>query len=195
MKDNENLAVEAGGIRAGHHDSTACGHSHGQDAHEKKDHAHGKACGCGHDHAHGEACGSGHDHAHGEACGCGHDHGNDEEAKKDVPRLVAALALFMAGMLLPVPPVVGTVLLLACYLVSGYPVLMSAVRSLGTGHMFDENFLMAIASLAAMAIGETREGCAVMLFYQVGECFQSFAVGRSRRQVNCLLYTSDAADE
>ena len=137
MKDNENLAVEAGGIRAGHHDSTACGHSHEQDAHEKKDHAHG------------EACGSGHDHAHGEACGCGHDHGNDEEAKKDVPRLIAALALFVAGMLLPVPPVVGTVLLLACYLVSGYPVLMSAVRSLGTGHMFDENFLMAVASLAA----------------------------------------------
>lgn len=187
MKDNENLAVEAGGIRAGHHDSTVCGHSHGQDAHEKKDHAHGKACGCGHDHAHGEACGSGHDHAHGEACGCGHDHGNDEEAKKDVPRLIAALALFVAGMLLPVPPVVGTVLLLACYLVSGYPVLMSAVRSLGTGHMFDENFLMAVASLAAMAIGETREGCAVMLFYQVGECFQSFAVGRSRRQVKALM--------
>ena len=86
-----------------------------------------------------------------------------------------------------------TALLLACYLVSGHDVLRSAWRSVTKGRMLDENFLMAVASLAAMAIGEMTEGCAVMLFYQVGECCQGYAVGRSRRQVKALL--SLKADE
>ena len=97
-----------------------------------------------------------------------------------------ALALFALGLLLPVPAA-RTALLLACYAVSGFGVLLGARRSLLGGRMLDENFLMAVASLAAMAIGETTEGCAVMLFYQVGECFQSYAVGRSRRQIRALL--------
>lgn len=159
-------------------------HGHGESGHT---HEHGHDGCCGHGHAHGDSCSCEHDHGHGDGCGCGHDHGNDDEAKKDVPRLALALALFAAGMLLPVPGMVKTALLLACYIVSGYEVLISAFRSLGTGHMFDENFLMAVASLAAMAIGEMSEGCAVMLFYQVGECFQSFAVGRSRKQVKSLM--------
>ncbi len=98
-----------------------------------------------------------------------------------------ALALFAAGLLLPLPAAAQTALLLACYLVSGHDVLRASVRSLRRGRMLDENFLMALASLAAMAIGEMTEGCAVMLFYQVGECCQAYAVGRSRRQVKALL--------
>ena len=90
-------------------------------------------------------------------------------------------------MLLPVPVAIKTAFLLACYAVSGYDVLLSAWRSLTRGRMLDENFLMAVASLAAIAIGEMTEGCAVMLFYQVGECCQGYAVGRSRRQVKALL--------
>ena len=167
------------------HDCT-CGHEH----HHGREHHHDHdGCGCGHEHHHDhDRCGCGHEHEHdGCGCGCGHDHGNDEEAKEELPRLLLALALFAAGMLLPVPQAAKMVLLLACYAVSGFGVLRAAVRSLGKGHMLDENFLMAVASLAAIAIGKVSEGCAVMLFYQVGECFQDYAVGRSRKQIKALL--------
>ncbi len=166
-----------------HEHGCACGHDH---AHE-----HERGCACGHDHAHehehGCACGHDHAHEHEHGCACGHDHGNDEAAKKELPRLLLALALFALGLLLPVPAAIRFLLLLACYAVSGFNVLLGAWRSLLGGRMLDENFLMAVASLAAIAIGETTEGCAVMLFYQVGECFQSYAVGRSRRQIKALL--------
>lgn len=156
----------------------ACGHDHDHDGCEHHDHEHDHACCCGHDHDHDhDGCG----------CGCGHDHGDDEEAKEELPRLILALGLFAAGMLLPVEQLAKTLLLLACYAVSGFGVLRAAVRSLCRGRMLDENFLMAVASLAAIAIGEIDEGCAVMLFYQVGECFQDYAVGRSRKQVKALL--------
>lgn len=165
------------------------GHEHGHEHEHDHEHEHEDHCSCGHDHEHEheDHCSCGHDHKHEDHCGCGHDHGNDEEAKEELPRLIAALALFAAGMLLPVPGVVKTALLLACYVVSGYEVLLSAARSLGKARMLDENFLMSVASLAAIAIGEVTEGCAVMLFYQIGECFQSYAVGNSRRQVKALL--------
>lgn len=171
---SENKHDECGcacGSRAHEEHEGCCGHEHacGHDHHE----------GCGHDHA----C----DHHDHEGCGCGHDHGGDEEAKEELPRLILALCLFAAGMLLPVPAPGKMLLLLACYGVSGFGVLRSAVRSLSRGRMLDENFLMAVASLAAIAIGEITEGCAVMLFYQVGECFQDYAVGRSRKQVKALL--------
>ena len=160
-----------------------CGH----EAHEH-DHEHGSCCGHeDHEHEHGCCCGhEHHEHEH-DGCSCGHDHGDDEEAKEELPRLILALGLFAAGMLLPVPALAKTLLLLACYVVSGFGVLRAAVRSLCRGRMLDENFLMAVASLAAIAIGEVAEGCAVMLFYQVGECFQDYAVGRSRKQVKALL--------
>ena len=159
------------------------------EAHEH-DHEHGSCCGHeDHEHEHGCCCGhEHHEHEHdGCSCGCGHDHGDDEEAKEELPRLILALGLFAAGMLLPVSPLAKTLLLLFCYVVSGFGVLRAAVRSLCRGRMLDENFLMAVASLAAIAIGEIDEGCAVMLFYQVGECFQDYAVGRSRKQVKALL--------
>ena len=175
-----------------HEDACGCGHDHEHEDACNCGHKHGHedACGCGHKHGHehgGCGCGHDHGHAHGDACGCGHDHGDDEGAKAELPRLIVALALFVAGLLLPLPFAGRAALLLACYAVSGYEVLLSAIRSLTRGHMLDENFLMAVASLAAMAIGNLTEGCAVMLFYQVGECCQSYAVGRSRRQVKALL--------
>ena len=146
-----------------------------------------KHCGCHeHDeHMHDCACGHHHEHAHG--CACGHDHGGEEQSNKELLRLLAALALFALGMLLPLSAAGKTALLALCYVLSGYDVLLSAVRSLGKRRMLDEHFLMAVASLAAMAIGEMTEGCAVMLFYQVGEAFQGAAVGRSRRRIKTLL--------
>ena len=173
---------EGCGCHSHDHHEESCGcHSH--DRHEE-------SCGChGHDH-HEEGCSChSHDHhdEHGCSCGCGHDHGDDEGAKRELPRLILALGLFAAGMLAEKWPVVRMALLLACYLVSGHEVLLSALRSLKKRRMLDENFLMAVASLAAMTIGEMTEGCAVMLFYQIGECCQGYAVGRSRRQVKALL--------
>ena len=155
----------------------------------KGEHKHheSESCHCGHDHHESKSCGCGHAHHEAHGCSCGHDHGNEEEAKAEIPRLLLALFLFACGMLLPVPSGIKTVLLLTCYAVSGWEVLRSAAASLIRGRMLDENFLMALASLAAMGIGEMTEGCAVMLFYQVGECCQGYAVGRSRRQVKALL--------
>jgi len=165
-----------------HHDDKACSCSH--------EHHDDKACSCGHEHHDDKACSCGHEHHNHEGgcgCSCGHDHGNDEAARKELPRLLSALALFAAGLILPLPGFVKALLLLACYAVSGYEVLRSALRSMARGRMMDENFLMAVASLAAIAIGEMTEGCAVMLFYQAGECCQAYAVGRSRRRVKALL--------
>jgi len=169
------------GHKHDHGHNCACGHG------EEHQHAHSAGCSCGHDHG-DHSCACGHDRdSHGCSCGCGHDHGNVEAAKRELPRLLLAFSLFAAGLLLPVPGAVKTALLAACYAVSGGDVLWSAARSLASGRMLDEHFLMAVASLAAMAIGEVTEGCAVMLFYQTGECCQAYAVGRSRRQIQSLL--------
>ena len=171
-----------------HEAHACCGHHHKHEGCGCEHHHHEHNCGCGHHDHHEHSCGCGHHdhHEHG-GCACGHDHGNDEAAKEELPRLILALCLFAAGMLLPLPSAAKMILLIACYLVSGLDVLRAAAGSLGRGHMLDENFLMAVASLAAIAIGEITEGCAVMLFYQVGECFQAYAVGRSRKQVKALL--------
>ena len=73
------------------------------------------------------------------------------------------------------------------YLLAGYDVLYKAGRNILRGKVFDENFLMAIASLGAFILGEYTEACAVMLFYQIGECFQSYAVGKSRKSISELM--------
>ncbi len=77
--------------------------------------------------------------------------------------------------------------LIPAYLISGWTVLTSAGRNILRGKIFDENFLMTIATLGAIAIHELPEGVAVMLFFQIGELFQGFAVGRSRRSIKALL--------
>ncbi len=73
------------------------------------------------------------------------------------------------------------------YLTAGYDVLWNAIRNIVRGRVFDENFLMSIASLGALALGEFSEACAVMIFYQIGECFQSYAVGKSRKSISDLM--------
>ena len=169
-----------------------CGHEHGKESgacsctHDQQ--VHGCSCAHEHDHrVHSCSCAHEHDrHEQGCSCSCGHDHGDDAAAKRELPRLLAALLLFVLGLILPVSQGMKTIFLLICYAVAGYDVLLSALRSLGKRRMLDENFLMAVASLAAIGIGEITEGCAVMLFYQVGERFQATAVGRSRRQIKAL---------
>ena len=114
-----------------------------------------------------------------------------KKQRKTLYRILAAAVLAVAvtliTKLLPLPWFGQLALYLIPYLVIGYDVLRKAVLGVLHGEVFDENFLMAIATVGAMALGEYGEGCAVMLFYQVGELFQSYAVGKSRRSIAALM--------
>ncbi len=107
--------------------------------------------------------------------------------KKTLIRIVAAAVLLAAAALLPVEGPWKALAFAVPYLVIGYDVLWSALRNIGHGQIFDEKFLMAIATLGAFAIAEYPEAAAVMLFYQIGELFQSIAVGRSRKSIASLM--------
>lgn len=151
-----------------------------------------KSCSCPHccgehEHSHGE-----HGHSHGE-------HGEEHEENKKIRifRMIAGALLFLSGLVLShtsgvfrvlgleIP--VGLPVLLTAYLVLGYDVLLTALRNIVRGHVFDENFLMSLSSVCAFAIGETPEAAAVMLFYQIGEFCQDLAVERSRRSIAELM--------
>ena len=101
--------------------------------------------------------------------------------------VVLSLCVFLVTVFLELPWFLQLALWLAPYLVIGHDVLKKAVLGIKNGEVFDENFLMAIATVGAMACGEYGEGVAVMLFYQVGELFQSYAVGKSRRSIAALM--------
>lgn len=107
-------------------------------------------------------------------------------------RIIAAAALYAAAMAVYFTveemPLYGQIAMFAAvYLVIGYDVLLRAARNIAHGQVFDENFLMSLATLGAFIIGELPETVAVMLFYQVGELFQSYAVGRSRASISSLM--------
>lgn len=107
--------------------------------------------------------------------------------KRNLYRILAVLCLFLLAEIIPMPPAAKTVCRLFCYGVIGYDILWRAFTNILSGHIFDENFLMALATVGAIALGEYTEGVAVMLFYQVGELFQSCAVGRSRQSIAELM--------
>ena len=114
-----------------------------------------------------------------------------KKQKKTLRRILLAavlsLCVFLVTVFLELPWFLQLALWLAPYLVIGHDVLKKAVLGIKNGEVFDENFLMAIATVGAMACGEYGEGVAVMLFYQVGELFQSYAVGKSRRSIAALM--------
>ncbi len=107
--------------------------------------------------------------------------------RKTLLRIAAAAVLLGVAAMLPVEGLWKALCFAVPYLVIGYDVLWSAVRHIGQGQVFDEKFLMAIATLGAFAIAEYPEAAAVMLFYQIGELFQSIAVGRSRKSIAALM--------
>ena len=108
--------------------------------------------------------------------------------KAKIARIAASLVLFLCALLIPALPELARLgLYLAAYGVIAYPVLWKAVRNILRGRVFDENFLMAVASLGALIIGEYPEAVAVMIFYQIGEMFESYAVSRSRRSIKSLM--------
>jgi len=107
--------------------------------------------------------------------------------KKRLGRIVGAAALFIAARFLPFSGWIAALCYLAPYALIGYDVLWRAVRNIARGQVFDENFLMAVATVGAYAIGDYPEAVFVMLFYQVGELFQDIAVSRSRRSIAQLM--------
>ena len=108
--------------------------------------------------------------------------------KKRLIRIIVGAAIFVVAMVLNVNnSMVELGLFLASYLVIGGDVLFKAVKNILRGQVFDENFLMGIATVGAFIIGEYPEGVAVMLFYQVGELFQSYAVDKSRKSIASLM--------
>lgn len=147
-----------------------------------------------HNHEH---CGCGHEHHHGDGCGCGHDHAHEELNKKDFAfKVISAGILLITGYILSELTEKGTINVpsfgyLLCfgisYLIVGFSIIKEAVEGIIRGDIFNENFLMSIASLGAFAVGEYVEGCAVMFLFTIGEFLQSLAVQKSRKSIKDML--------
>ena len=111
----------------------------------------------------------------------------NKKQKKMLVRIIVAAALIVVLSLLPVEGWLQFVLFMVPYLVIGYDILKKAWKGICNKQVFDENFLMAVATIGAILLGDYKEGVAVMLFYQIGELFQSYAVGKSRRNISDLM--------
>ena len=107
--------------------------------------------------------------------------------KKTLIRIISAIVLSFVVYFIPVDGIYRLLLFIVPYLVIGYDVLWSALRNIFHGQIFDEKFLMAIATIGAFATGEYPEASAVMIFYQIGELFQGIAVGKSRKSIAALM--------
>lgn len=112
---------------------------------------------------------------------------NEKENKRELIILGIGILFFTLGFILPLPPIVENIVFLVSYLFVGIEVLMKAIKNIFKGQVFDENFLMAIATIGAFAIGQFPEAVSVMLFYQIGELFQDMAVNRSRKSIKSLM--------
>ncbi len=110
-----------------------------------------------------------------------------KKQKKMLGRIVVSLVLYIAALLIPATRWMQLFLYLIPYAIIGWDVLWRAVRNIAHGQVFDENFLMALATVGAFLVQEEKEAVAVMLFYQIGELFQSYAVGRSRQSIASLM--------
>lgn len=141
-------------------------------------------CGEGESHKHNNVESHSHSHEHGHS----HSHGgNSDIEKKELFRLGIALTLFIVGMIVNLDKIYEFIIFGVAYIIAGGEVLLRAFKNILRGQVFDENFLMAIATIGAFAIGEFPEGVAVMLFYEVGEMFQDYAVNKSRKSISDLM--------
>lgn len=158
-------------------------------AHEHEhNHNHGEHCDC---------CEHEHHHDHSDGCGCGHDHAHEELDKKDFAFKVGfGGALLITGYILNelaekgiinIPSFIPLILFGISYLLVGFSIVKEAVEGIIHGDIFNENFLMSIASIGAFAVGEYTEGCAVMFLFTIGEFLQSLAVQRSRKSIKDML--------
>ncbi len=166
------------------HEHCECGHEHG---HHHDHHEHdGCSCGCGHEHGHHH-----HDHEHG------HEHG--EEHELTVKQLIFAAVMFVLGLVIEHLPVenwlpdvakidliheaVCMVLYFIAFMITGKDIVIGAVSNLIHGELMDESFLMSVAAIGAILLGEYEEAVAIMILYQVGEKFEDYAVDKSRDSI------------
>lgn len=189
IKPDENLSHEHS-----HNEECSCGHNHELDI--------SIDCGCGHEHSHSESCG--HDHGLDLSidCGCGHDHGHSEVDDKAIKkrrnivllsRMAVTALLIIVGVLIEklVAGSIGEHLSLAvnivAFLVIGYDILWRMAKNIVKGRVFDENFLMTIAAIAAFIIGENMEAVLVIFLYQIGEAFQTYASDKSVESIKSIV--------
>lgn len=109
-----------------------------------------------------------------------------KKEKKQLIRIIISGILFILGFIFDIK-YLTVIILLVSYIIIGYDILLKAFRNIKRGKVFDENFLMTVATVGALCIGDIKEAVAVMLFYQVGELFQSYAVNKSRKSVSELM--------
>ena len=183
-----------------HHNDDHCDcHDHEHHHHHNDDH-----CEC-HEHEHPHH----HEHSHGGcSCGCGHEHGHshnhehgegEEEHELTVKQLILAAVLFVLGLIIEHLPVASwltnvskadlihraiyMVLYFTAYIITGKDIVIGAVSNLFHGELMDESFLMSVASIGAILLGEYEEAVAIMILYQVGEKFEDYAVDKSRDSI------------
>ncbi|MBP5362395.1 MAG: cadmium-translocating P-type ATPase [Ruminococcus sp.] len=181
-----------------HDDDCCCEHDHKHE--HEHEHDHYDHCDCKHEHSH-DHCEHEHEleHDHYDHCDCKHEHSHDhcerehehhhergESGKLAVLSLILGVMLFIAAIavqhlteMLPI----AIALYVAAYLVLGMNVLRATFKSLFKGNVFNENFLMTIATFGAFALGEYAEAVGVVLFFRIGEMFEDFAVARSRKAI------------
>lgn len=177
-------------------ETLAHAHEH-EHSHEHTCHEHEHGCGGHHHehehhHAHGQHDGCCHDHGGG--CSCGHDHNHEQdpaEARKELITLAAGAVLLAIGLLLrffvPAAPWAGTAALIAAFAAAAAKIVLEAVENIRHGDIFGENFLMTVAGVGAVCIGEIPEGVMVFLLYRLGEYLQTKAVSSSRKSISALL--------
>ena len=131
-----------------------------------------------------------HDHNHDDSHNHNHDHNHDHDgslSRSQIAQLLAGSALFLGGLILQPQGTLRLAVFLSSYAILGHGVVWHAIKAALRRDVFNEYFLMSIATIGAFLIGEYPEGVAVMLFYLVGETLQGVAVGRSRRSIGALM--------
>ena len=171
-------------------------------------HTHEEGCGCGHDHTHQDSCGCGehHEHSHEESCGCGehheqekkehskhyeHEHNHEHGIKdksfagivKTILPWIIGIAISLCGVYLIDNTVAKLAIILIGYVILGYEVLLNSFNNIRRGSIFDENFLMIVATIGALYVGKYTEAIAVLLLFQIGELLQGLAVDSSKRHL------------
>ena len=174
-----------------HEESCGCGHEHGHHHHHHED-----DCGCGHEHGHH------HEHSH-DGCSCGHEHGHShehgEEKELTVKQLIFAAVMFVLGLVIEHLPLeawlpnvtkieliheaASLLLYFVAFMITGKDIVIGAVSNLIHGELMDESFLMSVAAIGAILLGEYEEAVAIMILYQVGEKFEDYAVDKSRDSI------------
>lgn len=162
---------------------------------EKHNHKHTDEC-CNHEHHHNDCCSNEHHHhddccGHDDCCDCGHDHGGEVNKGEFAFKIIAGGIFFLIGYIIHDFTELGEIIPLICfgisYIIVGFEIVKKAVQGVIKGNIFNENFLMTIASIGAFAIGEYSEGCAVVILYTIGEFLQDLAIGKSRKSISDML--------